>query len=199
MTRLTITVTGTTPDVLRAAADIAELLEIEKYSAAVKLHTAVNSPDPESPSFVASTPDLSGPVETLGLSVRQYNCLKTGRVDTLGDLVRMSADQLLYFRNMGKKSVDDIRNKLKAVGLGLQHEGSPIFLPAIWWNRLDVLGLPFSGISSKHGWWITDAYTVGDLVRVFGREELLQTLRDEQLVESVVTKLAEHGLKLRGD
>jgi len=52
-------------------------------------------------------------IEELELSVRAYNCLKRANVHTLSDLLQYSADDLLEFKNFGKKSADEVCNNLK--------------------------------------------------------------------------------------
>ena len=52
----------------------------------------------------------------LELSVRSYNCLKRAGINTLGDLLKMSSEQLVNVRNLGKKSLDEIMQKLTDLG-----------------------------------------------------------------------------------
>ena len=53
----------------------------------------------------------------LDLSVRALNCLKAAEVDTLGDLVKYNKNDLLKFRNFGKKSLTELDDKLKSMNL----------------------------------------------------------------------------------
>jgi DNA-directed RNA polymerase subunit alpha len=53
----------------------------------------------------------------LDLSVRALNCLKAADVDTLGDLVRFNKNDLLKFRNFGKKSLTELEDLLEAMNL----------------------------------------------------------------------------------
>ena len=53
------------------------------------------------------------------LSVRSANCLKEGKIKTIGQLVRKSEEGLLKMRNFGKKSVEEIKEILKNYGLSL--------------------------------------------------------------------------------
>lgn len=62
---------------------------------------------------------LSQPVDIIELSVRASNCLKVAKIKTIGDLVSKSEDELLSYKNFGKKSLDEIRERLKEMGLGL--------------------------------------------------------------------------------
>ncbi len=59
------------------------------------------------------------PISELELSVRSANCLKEANIDTIGELVRKSESELLGFRNFGKKSLTEINDLLKAMGLSL--------------------------------------------------------------------------------
>ncbi len=62
---------------------------------------------------------LSQPVDIIELSVRASNCLKVAKIKTIGELVSKSEEELLSFKNFGKKSLDEIRERLKEMGLGL--------------------------------------------------------------------------------
>lgn len=63
------------------------------------------------------------PVEDLELTVRSYNCLKREGVDTIGQLATMTEEELMNIRNLGMKSVDEIRSKLAELGYELESEG----------------------------------------------------------------------------
>ncbi|MEW6638477.1 MAG: DNA-directed RNA polymerase subunit alpha, partial [Actinomycetota bacterium] len=62
------------------------------------------------------------PVEDLELTVRSYNCLKREGIDTIGQLATMSEEELMNIRNLGMKSVDEIRSKLLEYGYTLESE-----------------------------------------------------------------------------
>ena len=62
------------------------------------------------------------PVEELELTVRSYNCLKREGVDTIGQLATMTEEELMNIRNLGMKSVDEIRSKLTEYGYELESE-----------------------------------------------------------------------------
>ncbi len=61
---------------------------------------------------------LGQPVSELELSVRSANCLREAHIKTIGDLVRKSEMEMLKYRNFGKKSLTEITNILKEMGLG---------------------------------------------------------------------------------
>lgn len=73
---------------------------------------------------LASRPVISDerPVEELELTVRSYNCLKREGVDTIGQLATMTEEELMNIRNLGMKSVDEIRSKLTEYGYELESE-----------------------------------------------------------------------------
>jgi len=60
---------------------------------------------------------LKTSLEDLDLSVRAYNCLKAAKINTLADLVRYDTQELLKFRNFGKKSLVEIEELLQEKGL----------------------------------------------------------------------------------
>ncbi len=68
----------------------------------------------------ATSPDLDLPIEELDLSERPRNCLKRARVDTIGQLVLKSEDDLLAITNFGSKSLDEVIQKLDERGLSLR-------------------------------------------------------------------------------
>jgi DNA-directed RNA polymerase subunit alpha len=57
------------------------------------------------------------PIEDLNLSVRAYNCLKRSGLMTVGQVLEKSEDELLALRNFGRKSYDELRDKLVELGL----------------------------------------------------------------------------------
>ncbi len=62
---------------------------------------------------------LNRSVEELELSVRSYNCLKNANIQTIGDLVVRSESDMLKTKNFGRKSLNEIREILSSLGLGL--------------------------------------------------------------------------------
>ena len=70
--------------------------------------------------MTSTSPDLDLPIEELDLSERPRNCLKRARVDTIGQLVQKTEDDLLAITNFGSKSLDEVREKLDERGLALR-------------------------------------------------------------------------------
>jgi DNA-directed RNA polymerase subunit alpha len=68
----------------------------------------------------STSPDLDLPIEELDLSERPRNCLKRARVDTIGQLVQKTEDDLLAITNFGSKSLDEVLQKLDERGLSLR-------------------------------------------------------------------------------
>jgi DNA-directed RNA polymerase subunit alpha len=66
------------------------------------------------------SPDLDLPIEDLDLSERPRNCLKRAQVNTVGELVQKSEDDLLAITNFGQKSLDEVLQKLDERGLALR-------------------------------------------------------------------------------
>jgi DNA-directed RNA polymerase subunit alpha len=66
------------------------------------------------------SPDLDLAIEELELSERPRNCLKRARVDTIGQLVQKTEDDLLAITNFGSKSLEEVLQKLDERGLSLR-------------------------------------------------------------------------------
>ena len=58
-------------------------------------------------------------IEELDLSVRSFNCLKRAGINTVKDLISKSEDEMMKVRNLGKKSLEEVRNKLISLGFSL--------------------------------------------------------------------------------
>lgn len=59
-------------------------------------------------------------IEELDLSVRAYNCLKRAGINTVAELVQRNQEDMMKVRNLGKKSLEEVEQKLMAVGLNLR-------------------------------------------------------------------------------
>ena len=68
----------------------------------------------------AGSPDLELPIEDLDLSERPRNCLKRAQVNTIGELLQKTEDDLLAITNFGQKSLDEVKAKLDERGLQLR-------------------------------------------------------------------------------
>jgi DNA-directed RNA polymerase subunit alpha len=64
----------------------------------------------------------SMPIEELDLSVRPYNCLKRAGINTIGDLVSRTEDEIVNVKNFGRKSLDEVKEKLGTFGLTLRQK-----------------------------------------------------------------------------
>ena len=65
---------------------------------------------------------LEMPIEELELSVRSYNCLKRAGIVNVEDLANKSEADMMKLRNLGKKSLDEVTNKLHSLGLDFVKE-----------------------------------------------------------------------------
>ncbi len=59
-------------------------------------------------------------VEEMDLSVRSYNCLKRAGINTVEDLIKKTEDDMLKVKNLGRKSLDEVIQKLESLGLSLK-------------------------------------------------------------------------------
>lgn len=74
----------------------------------------------EAPAAASGSPDLDLPIEDLDLSERPRNCLKRAQVNSVGELLTKSEDDLLAITNFGQKSLDEVIVKLDERGLNLR-------------------------------------------------------------------------------
>jgi DNA-directed RNA polymerase subunit alpha len=68
----------------------------------------------------SGSPDLDLSIEDLDLSERPRNCLKRAQINTVGELLLRSEEDLLNITNFGQKSLDEIKLKLDERGLSLR-------------------------------------------------------------------------------
>jgi DNA-directed RNA polymerase subunit alpha len=68
----------------------------------------------------AGSPDLDLAIEDLDLSERPRNCLKRAQINTIGELLTKTEDDLLNITNFGQKSLDEVKAKLDERGLTLR-------------------------------------------------------------------------------
>lgn len=61
-------------------------------------------------------------IEELDLSVRSFNCLKRANINTVEDLISKSEDEMMKVRNLGRKSLEEVMNKLAMMGLSLSKD-----------------------------------------------------------------------------
>ena len=61
-------------------------------------------------------------IEELDLSVRSYNCLKRAGINTVEELIMRDEEEMMKVRNLGRKSLEEVEQKLEALGLSLKHE-----------------------------------------------------------------------------
>ena len=59
-------------------------------------------------------------IEELDLSVRAYNCLKRAGINSVAELVQRNQEDMMKVRNLGKKSLEEVEQKLATLGLGLR-------------------------------------------------------------------------------
>ena len=96
-------------DVLNSASDI-----LSTTFGSLKTTDSINeTPIIDEEESILKQPDFSKiPIEDLELSVRAYNCLKRANINTLGELLTYSQDELLEFKNFGQKSADEVYESL---------------------------------------------------------------------------------------
>jgi DNA-directed RNA polymerase subunit alpha len=84
-----------------------------------------------SPADELAAEQLSTPIESLDLTVRSFNCLKREGIHTVGELISRSEADLMDIRNFGSKSIDEVKDKLRSLGLMLKDSPAgfePVFV-----------------------------------------------------------------------
>ncbi|MCX5773491.1 MAG: DNA-directed RNA polymerase subunit alpha [Fusobacteria bacterium] len=76
----------------------------------------------EDENAVKPSDKLSLKIEDLDLTVRSYNCLKKAKLETLGDVLALNISELMKIKNFGRKSLDEISEKLEEFNLELKKD-----------------------------------------------------------------------------
>ena len=92
-----------------------------------KIFTDLSETDAETPTVIepeVDQPDtaLTMTIEELDLSVRSFNCLKRANINTVADLVNKTEDEMIKVRNLGRKSLEEVKQKLATLSLSLADE-----------------------------------------------------------------------------
>ena len=70
----------------------------------------------------SKTKALEMSIDELEFSVRAYNCLKRANINTLQDLTQKSENEMMKIRNLGKKSLKEVIDKVKEMGFSFRNE-----------------------------------------------------------------------------
>lgn len=73
---------------------------------------------PPAPKEVTKTSAMM--IEDLELSVRSYNCLKRAGIQTVEELTQKSEDDMMHVKNLGKKSLQEVKERLESLGYGFK-------------------------------------------------------------------------------
>ena len=153
---------------------------------------------------------LSISVNDFELSVRSRNCLSKMGIQTLGDLVRISEQQLLASKNFGETSLVEIRDMLASKGLYLgqmveqgREQEPPLDLSSMTPDQQAVLDRPISDLNlsvrARKCMVRLGINTIGELIRKTGDDLLESKNFGVTSLNEVRDKLNRHNLKLRGD
>ena len=70
----------------------------------------------------SKTKALEMSIDELEFSVRAYNCLKRANINTLQDLTQKSENEMMKIRNLGKKSLKEVIDKVKELGFSFRND-----------------------------------------------------------------------------
>lgn len=105
----------------KAGASVSLKTEMVKGGKTIKRTSCLGSPN--SPVHQRD-PRLNMTIEELDLSVRSFNCLKRAGIDTVGDLIRLTEEDLKMVRNLGQRSGAEVKQKIWDMGLSLAGGGT---------------------------------------------------------------------------
>lgn len=103
------------------ALSLASKFLIEHFSVIQNLNTEI-----EQRKYMIETEEkvvdskLDKKIEDLDLSVRSYNCLKRANINTVGELTQKTEEEMMKVRNLGRKSLKEVVQKLREIGLDLK-------------------------------------------------------------------------------
>ncbi|RAX57128.1 DNA-directed RNA polymerase subunit alpha [Helicobacter monodelphidis] len=92
---------------------------------------SVESDRVDSTEYEADIKELLQKIDTLGLSARSFNCLERANIKFIGEIILMSEAELKEVKNLGKKSTDEIKDKLEELGYPIGGTISPEILAAL--------------------------------------------------------------------
>lgn len=110
------------------ALSLASRFLIEHFEVIEDLNTAIEQQKfmVESEEKVVDT-KLDTKIEDLDLSVRSYNCLKRANINTIGELTQKTEEEMMKVRNLGRKSLKEVVQRLRDKGYDLKNSSSSLF------------------------------------------------------------------------
>ncbi len=150
---------------------------------------------------------LRTPITDFELSVRARNCLNKMNILTLGDLVKLTEQELLSYKNFGETSLNEIKEILASKGLrlGMAHEEAVASIeahsrPRATGENADILNKPISelelSIRARRTVENVGCLTVGDIMQHTEEELLGMPNFGQTSLQELKRKLADMGLKL---
>lgn len=120
------------------------------------------------------------PIENLELSVRAYNCLKRAGIDTVGDLLLMTKEDLIKIRNLGKKPFEEILQRLDSMGLSLSPNDSVKKQKLLNFKTSAIIPIEFKPL----GQFLTQA-EIDEINQKFKKEETIIKANPEMWIEEL--------------
>lgn len=122
---------------------------------------------------------LGRPVHDLELTIRAENCLLRGGIQTVGDLLQKTRDDLLKIRNLGKISLVEIEEKLKSIGFKLREKKvNPVFNPELVKDVNEALDRAYAGGETTP---VVDADSAGTQKDTNSLDEIFTAVPEEEV------------------
>jgi DNA-directed RNA polymerase subunit alpha len=104
------------------AVSLASKFLIDHFNVIAKINEAIIEQNyMYEPEEKVTNKKLEKKIEDLDLSVRSYNCLKRAGINTVGELTQKTEEEMMRVRNLGRKSLKEVIQKLREIGLHLKH------------------------------------------------------------------------------
>lgn len=149
-------------------------------------------------------------IEELDLSVRSFNCLKRAGIETVGDLIEKTLDDMMRVRNLGRKSLEEVERKLAMMGLSFKE--SPVeeipLMGDIIEGGLGIMESDYTDMTVEELDLSVRTYnmlkranlnTVGEILKLTKKELGEARFMTPRCVDEVIAKLSTMGLSLAGD
>lgn len=131
-------------------------------------------------------------IEDIGLSVRAIHCLLRYNIHTIGDVSKLSLEELLSIRSLGKVAADEIISKLESLNITLKPHNNFIkegtLVKNIPLEKLQLSNRAYKALSRK------GYNTVGDIYRLTQKDFLMIDNFGDSCLNEIITKLKELGL-----
>ena len=141
-------------------------------------------------------------IEEMNLTIRSYNCLKRAGIRTVADLRSRTPDDMMKVRNLGRRSLEEVIDKMKELGVefssGEDEEENASMPSGDIDEKISILDLGFE-LRTRNCLWRAGIYTLGDLVSRTPEDMMKVRNLGRKSLEEVCEKMKELGVEFASD